>query len=122
MNNKETKESPTEGKPYYLGEFEEYLLLAIDRLRENAYGVTIRRAVSEAKGREISIGAVYTTLGRLEDKGYVSSYQGDPTPERGGRAKRFFKLEGAGSRALADAERARDVLRSGYLGPVRGVV
>ena len=111
MKNKDTKETPMRDKPHYLGEFEELLLLAVMRLRENAYGVTIRKVVSEATRREISIGAVYTTLGRLEEKGYVSSYHGDPTPERGGRAKRFFKIEGAGRRALEEVQHARNVLQ-----------
>jgi PadR family transcriptional regulator, regulatory protein PadR len=98
-------------KKPYLGEFEELLLLAILRLRDNAYGMTIRQTVEEATGRSTSIGAIYTTLERLEQKGFISSRQGEPTPERGGRAKRYFAITGTGAQALADAQRARDLLR-----------
>jgi DNA-binding PadR family transcriptional regulator len=83
-----------------LGRSEELVLLALVRLRENAYGVTIRREIAERTGRDVSFGAVYTTLERLERKGYVSSRVGDPTPERGGRAKRYFRIEAPGRRAL----------------------
>jgi PadR family transcriptional regulator PadR len=83
-----------------LGRFEEIVLLALVRLRENAYGVPIRREIAERTGRDVSFGAVYTTLERLERKGYVSSRVGEPTPERGGRAKRYFRIEAPGRRAL----------------------
>jgi len=84
----------------YLGEFEQIVLLALLRLRDNAYGMTIRREILKRTGREVSIGAVYATLDRLEQKGYVSSRQGEATPERGGRAKRYFRIEAPGRRAL----------------------
>lgn len=84
----------------YLGEFEELVLLATLRLGDSAYGVTIRQIVEEATRRSISIGAIYSTLDRLEKKGFISSRQGEPTAQRGGRAKRYFKLEGAGIKAL----------------------
>ncbi len=96
-----------------LGSFEETILLALLALRENAYGVTIRQAVERATGRDTSIGAVYATLDRLEDKGYVSSRQGEATAERGGRAKRYFKIEGSGETALKEAEAVRRRLRQG---------
>jgi DNA-binding PadR family transcriptional regulator len=83
-----------------LGRFEEVVLLALGRLRENAYGVSIRREIADRTGRDYSIGAVYTTLDRLVDKGYVSSRLGNPTPERGGRAKRYFQIEAPGTQAL----------------------
>jgi PadR family transcriptional regulator, regulatory protein PadR len=95
----------------FLNGFEEIVLLAVLRLRDNAYGVTIRQAVDAATERTTSIGLIYTTLERLEVKGFVRSHQGDPTPERGGRAKRYFAITGAGAQALNDAQRARDVLR-----------
>ena len=98
-----------------LGSFEEILLLALARLGENAYGVTIRRAVDEATGKETSIGAVYATLDRLEGKGYVSSRQGEATAERGGKAKRYFKLEGTGRAALSEAELVRARLTRGQI-------
>jgi PadR family transcriptional regulator PadR len=86
-----------------LGRFEELVLLALVRLRENAYGVTIRREIADRTGRDVSFGAVYTTLDRLERKGYVLSRMGDPTPERGGRAKKYFRLEAPGIRALNES-------------------
>lgn len=98
-------------KKPYLGEFEELMLLAILRLHNNAYGMTIRQTVEKASGRSTSIGAIYTTLERLEQKGFVISHQGEPTPERGGRAKRYFTIEGAGQRALDEAQQVRDLLR-----------
>lgn len=98
------------GKPKaYIGEFEELVLLAISKLGADAYGVAINDALEEA-GRAVSIGALYTTLSRLEEKGLISSRMGEPTSERGGRAKKFFKLEAAGERALRDAEEARKIL------------
>jgi PadR family transcriptional regulator PadR len=93
-----------------LGQFEELVLLALVRLGENAYGVTIRREIIERAKRDVSVGALYTTLERLERKGYVSSHFGAPTPERGGRAKRFFNIEAPGLRALNSVRRATAAL------------
>ncbi len=87
-------------KGEYLGEFEQIVLLALVRLAENAYGMTIRGEIEKRTRREVSIGAVYATLERLEAKGYASSWLADPTAERGGRAKRFFRLEPAGAEAI----------------------
>ena len=92
------------GSRKYLGEFERVVLLAILHLRENAYGMTIRAKIEERSKRRSSLGAIYTTLDRLEAKGLVSSWIGDPTPERGGRAKKFFKLEAPGQQALQQAQ------------------
>jgi DNA-binding PadR family transcriptional regulator len=83
-----------------LGEFEQSLLLAIIHLGDNAYGVTIRQEIEARTGREIAVGALYTSLARLERKGYVSSTMSDPTPQRGGRSKRHFTLRPAGATAL----------------------
>jgi PadR family transcriptional regulator len=83
-----------------LGSLEQIILLALVRLKSKAYGMTVRREIEERTGRNISIGAIYATLERLEAKGYVSSFTGPPTPERGGRAKRFFRLEPTGEEAL----------------------
>ena len=91
----------------YLGEFEELVLLAILVMKENAYGVTIRQLLEKETGRSVSYGALYTTLDRLERKGYVSSMQGGATATRGGRAKRFFKLEGLGRQVLKETQAAR---------------
>ncbi len=87
-----------------LGQFEQLVLTAILALREDAYGVTIHAKVSQlARPKAISLGAVYATLDRMEDKGFVSSWLSDPTPERGGRAKRFYRLEALGERVLQDS-------------------
>jgi PadR family transcriptional regulator PadR len=91
-------------KPESLGQFEQLVLTAILALRENAYGVTIHSKVQElARPKAISLGAVYVTLDRLEDKGLVASWLSDPTPERGGRAKRCYRLEALGERALQES-------------------
>jgi PadR family transcriptional regulator PadR len=88
-----------------LGEFEHVVLLAILRLGDNAYGVTIRAEIQERTGREPGPGALYTTLDRLEDKGLLRSSLGDPTPERGGRAKRYVKVSAQGMGAINHARR-----------------
>lgn len=90
----------------HLGEFEFLVLLALIRLKDNAYGMTIRREIAARTDRDVSIGAVYATLERLERKGYVRSWYADPTSERGGRAKHFFKLKGSGVRAVRDSRAA----------------
>jgi PadR family transcriptional regulator, regulatory protein PadR len=87
-----------------LGSLEHIILLALARLDEGAHGMIVRREIEGRTGRNISIGAVYATLERLEAKGYVSSFTGEPTPERGGRAKRLFRVEAAGKRALQVSE------------------
>jgi DNA-binding PadR family transcriptional regulator len=92
----------------YLGSLEQIVLLALVRLRDNAYGMTVRRDIAERTGREISIGAVYATLERLEKNGYVTSFTGAPTAERGGRRKRHFRIQADGQRAL---ERSQAALR-----------
>jgi PadR family transcriptional regulator PadR len=89
-----------------LGEFEQLALLAVYRLGKEAYGTTIREAIEDATERKISIGALYTTLDRLESKGYVSSELGEPTPERGGRAKRYFTITASGVGAMKRAVQA----------------
>ena len=87
-----------------LGTFEQIILTALLTLRDNAYGVTIREKAEQlAHPKSVSIGAVYVTLDRLEEKGLVSSWLSEPTPERGGRAKRCYRLEPAGQRALEEA-------------------
>jgi PadR family transcriptional regulator, regulatory protein PadR len=87
-----------------LGQFEQLVLTAVLTLREEAYGITIHEKVRElAHPKPISLGAIYVTLDRLEDKGMVASRLSDPTPERGGRAKRYYRLEGVGEVALQEA-------------------
>jgi DNA-binding PadR family transcriptional regulator len=93
----------------YLGEFEHIIVLALLRLADRAYGVTVRQEIEFRTNREVSIGAVYATLDRLERKGYVKSQLGDPTPERGGRSKRFFRVTAKG---VAAVNRTQRVLQS----------
>lgn len=83
-----------------LGEFEQIVLLAVLRLGENAYGVPVRQEIEKRTGRSLTVGALYRTLDRLENKCYVASWFGDPVPERGGRSKRYFRVEPLGIRAL----------------------
>lgn len=97
----------------YLGQFEEIVILAVLRLGEQAYGVTIRQLIEESTERTTSIGAIYATLDRLERKGFVSSRQGETTRERGGRAKRYIRIEGAGVHALSVTNAARNRLTVG---------
>jgi PadR family transcriptional regulator, regulatory protein PadR len=87
-----------------LGQFEQLVLAAILSLREGAYGVTIHEKVADlAQPKKISLGAIYVTLDRLEDKGFVSSWLSDPTSERGGRAKRCYRVEAVGEQALQES-------------------
>ena len=91
----------------FLGEFEHVVLLALMRLGQDAYGTTIRREIEAKTGRSVSVGALYTALERLERRGFVGTRIGDPSPERGGRARRYYSLKAAGQSAL---ERSRSVL------------
>lgn len=90
----------------YLGEFEHIVLLALLRLQDRAYGVTVRQEIQARTNREVSIGAVYATLDRLQTKGYAKSFLGEPTPERGGRSKRFFRVTALGVRAVSRTQLA----------------
>jgi DNA-binding PadR family transcriptional regulator len=87
-------------EPLYLGEFELLVLLAVLRLGQDAYGVTIREELQRETGRDLTLGAIYKTLGRLEGKGYLAVRIGEPTPERGGRRKKLYTLQPLGARAL----------------------
>jgi DNA-binding PadR family transcriptional regulator len=89
-----------------LGGFETLLLLAVIRLDGLAYGVSVRSELKEQAGKDVAVGAIYTGLDRLEQKGFVESWTGDPTPERGGRAKRFYRATASGIRALNDTQTA----------------
>src|SRR6266536_539113 len=84
----------------HIGDFEQLILLAILRLGAHAYGMRIRREIEERTGRTTSIGALYITLERLEEKGFIGSELGESTPQRGGRAKRFFTLNPSGRDAV----------------------
>jgi DNA-binding PadR family transcriptional regulator len=90
----------------FLGEFEYLVLLALARLGDDAYGVTIRETLVERAGRAPSVGAVYSTLRRLEDKGLVRSFMGDPEAVRGGRAKKYVHLTPQGRTAMREAHTA----------------
>jgi PadR family transcriptional regulator, regulatory protein PadR len=97
----------------YLGEFEHIMVLALLRLEDRAYGVSVRQEIEFRTKREVSIGAVYATLERLESKGYVKSHLGDPTPERGGRSKRFFRVTAKGVTAVNRTQRALQSMTEG---------
>ena len=100
-----------------LGSLELSVLLAVARLDDDAYGLAVRRDLAERIGRTLSIGAVYTTLQRLEDKGLLVSRTGAPLPVRGGRARRHFTVTGVGRRAIRAAERQAASLWAGVGNP-----
>jgi DNA-binding PadR family transcriptional regulator len=101
------------GRREHLGEFEQIMLLAILRLGDQAYGVPIRQDIERRTGRSLTVGALYRTLDRLEDKGYVSSAFSGPTPERGGRSKRYFKVKPLGLRSLRASREALSAMWDG---------
>lgn len=96
-----------------LGEFEQLVLIAVVRLEDEAYGATIRREIEARTARRLSISAVYTALERLEQKGFVRSWVGEPTAQRGGRRRKYFTLQPAGARALRAAYRAYTGMAAG---------
>jgi DNA-binding PadR family transcriptional regulator len=100
-----------------LGEFEHLLLLAVMRLGDEAYGVTIRREIEERTGRPVSLGAIYPTMDRLEERGYVTSAMSRPTSSRGGRSRRYFQLRPAG---MAMLDRTRDMIAAMWEGHEAG--
>ncbi|MGO9258890.1 MAG: PadR family transcriptional regulator [Bryobacteraceae bacterium] len=97
----------------YLGEFEQIVLLAILRLGEAAYGVPIRHKIEKRTSRRVSVGALYSTLDRLEAKGYVHSRFSEATAQRGGRSKRYFRLLPEGAQALARSKSMLDRMWQG---------
>jgi PadR family transcriptional regulator PadR len=107
----------------YLGDLEQLVLSAVLLLREQAYGMTVHEKVEElAEGfRDVSLGSAYTTLERMEQKGYIKSWFADPTPERGGRAKKYFKVTAAGELALRNSLRVAGNMLVG-LREIGGVV
>lgn len=100
------------------GELERAVLLGVLRLGAGAYGVAIRDELATRLGRTLSLGAVYTTLSRLVDKGLLATWEGEPTRERGGRAKRYFRLEAAALVALEQARRDSEAVWAIAPGPV----
>lgn len=105
--------------PDSLGEFEQSLLLAVVHLGANAYGVTVRNELQRRIGREVALGAVYTSLNRLERKGYLRSTMSEPTPERGGRSKRYFVLRPAGAVALRESRERHERMWKGLTPALR---
>lgn len=101
------------GRDGLLGAFEELVLLAVARGDGEAYGMTVRREIAERTGRDVTIGAVYATLDRLEAKGWLASSHGDGGADRSGRARRFFRLRSDGVAALATARQVRDPMWEG---------
>ncbi len=97
----------------YLSRSEEIVLLSIWRLQDEAYGVTIRKQVSEVTGRNWSIGSLYAPLHRLEKKGYVYSRKGEPEAKRGGRSKVFYTLSPPGKQALLEVKQVHDAAWGG---------
>jgi DNA-binding PadR family transcriptional regulator len=100
-------------QPDFLGDFEQLVLMAVLRLGEDAYAVSIREEIEQRTDRVVSRGAIYITLDRLEKKGYLESRLADPTPERGGRSKRYHKVNATGAAAL---ERSRTALEKMWQG------
>ena len=96
----------------YLGEFEELVLHAIATLGEEAYGVSIQQDIETRCNRSISIGALHSTITRLEEKGFLKSWLGGATQERGGRSKRFYQITSAGKKSVAESKSLRDQLWS----------
>jgi DNA-binding PadR family transcriptional regulator len=97
----------------HLGEFEHIVLLAVLRLADDAYGVSIRREITLRTQRELTVGSLYSTLDRLESKGLLRSRTGDPTPERGGRSKRYFRVTAAGLRMLRESRQVINAMWEG---------
>ena len=96
-----------------LGEFEQLVLLAIVHLRGEAYGIPIVEEIERRTGRSVARAAVYVALRRLEEKGFVSSWMSEPTPERGGKGRRCVRLEADGARALREARHAAERMWQG---------
>jgi PadR family transcriptional regulator len=97
-------------KKYKLGEFEEVVMLTVGILYENAYGISIKSEIETRLKRKVSVGALQSALKRLEDKGYLSSNDADPTPERAGRPKRYFKITATGKKAMQYTKETRNAL------------
>src|SRR5262249_32423536 len=99
-----------------LGDFEQLVLLGVLRLGDEAYGAAIRQEIHARSGRDVSINAVYATLDRLEGKGLLRSWAGEPTPQRGGRRRKFYGLRPTGGASLKQAYRAMTAMADGLEG------
>lgn len=97
----------------FLGEFELMVMLVLLHLGDQAYGVSVSRELEKQRGREVSLGSIYAALDRLEQKGLISSSLGDPTPDRGGKAKRYFRVTQEGLRKVHETRRVLSVLWRG---------
>lgn len=95
-------------KKYYLGEFEEIVLLATAILHKGAYGVSIKNEIEARLDREVSMGAMHTALIRMEDKGYIRSSNGEGTEERAGRPRKYYEITALGKKAIAYSKASRD--------------
>lgn len=95
-------------KKYYLGEFEELVLLAIAILHKEAYGFSIKNEIEVRLKRDVSMGALHTALLRLEEKGYVRGFDGDATEERAGRPRKYFEITALGKRAITYSKESRE--------------
>lgn len=95
-------------KKYYLGEFEEIVLLAIAILTKEAYGVSIKNEIETKLKRDVSMGAMHTALLRLESKGYIKSHNGESTEERAGRPRKYFEITALGKKAIAHSRASRE--------------
>ena len=102
-----------------LGDFEQLVLFGVLRLGDEAYGAAIRQEIHARSGRDVSINAVYTTLDRLEAKGLLRSWTGEPTAQRGGRRRKFYALQPAGNEALRHAYQALQSMASGLEGHLK---
>jgi PadR family transcriptional regulator, regulatory protein PadR len=96
-----------------MGEFEQLVLLALLRMDNDAYGMEVREEIERRTARDVSYGAVYTTLDRLEQKGYVAHRMGEATAERGGRAKKYFRVLPEGRAALRATQEALQIMWKG---------
>jgi PadR family transcriptional regulator, regulatory protein PadR len=103
-----------------LGDLEQLVMLALLRLGEDGFGAAVQREIAERSGRDVTLGAVYTALARLEEKGYVRSRLGEPLPLRGGRRRRHYHVLPAGQVAIADAWRAMRALSRGLTAQLEG--
>lgn len=97
-------------RKYQLGGFEEVVMLTVGVLYNNAYGVSVKKEIEQRLSRKVSVGALQSALKRLEEKGYLKSYEGEQTQERAGRPKRYFVITALGKRAMEDVKSTRDDL------------
>ncbi len=103
-----------------LGDLEQLVMLALLRLGDDGFGAAVQREIAERSGRDVTLGAVYTALARLEEKGFVESFVGDPLPQRGGRRRRHYAVRPEGREAIAEAWRAMKALSRGLTAQLEG--